>query len=58
MEGLLSSEELVLPGKIKVRKSENLLMSQKGSLALAFEVTTTNICNRTFIRGTDKFVTV
>ena len=38
MEGLLSSNELVLPGKVKVAKSENLIMAQKGSLSLAFEV--------------------
>ena len=38
MEGLLSSDELVLPGQIKVKKSENILMAQKGSLSLAFEV--------------------
>ena len=38
MEGLLNSDELVLPGNVKVTKSENLLMAQKGSLSLAFEV--------------------
>ena len=41
MEGLLTSEEIVLPGQIKVTKSENLELAQKESLSLAFEVSLT-----------------
>jgi hypothetical protein len=39
MQALMSSDELVLPGQIKVTKSGNVGQVQEGSFSLAFEVT-------------------